>query len=234
MPRTRIPVAALMLGALPLAAVLAAQAYPHAFPRAGVTKLFENERVIVWDVKWLRGVTQPYHRHLYDMAGVYTVYGPIRVTNTDGSVVPIKPFDVPRPYFQLKGITHKEEHIGFGDAPEREAVMIDLKEVAAPPVTRPGLPTSFPRPGVTPAIDNARVIEWDYTWTPGTPVARHIHDKDSVEVFFEPGTIRYRTEDGREETRAFKRKDARFVPRGTVDAEEAVSGTPRAVIVELK
>lgn len=46
MPDTRLAAWAPLLVALPLAAVLAAQTYPHAFPRAGVTKLFENERVI--------------------------------------------------------------------------------------------------------------------------------------------------------------------------------------------
>jgi hypothetical protein len=219
---------------LPLAVVVVAQNYPHAFPRAGVTKLFENDRVIVWDVRWLRDVPQPFHRHQFDMAGVYTVYGPIRVTNPDGTVAPLTPFAVPRPYFQPKDVTHKEEAIGFADAPEREAVMIDLKEVSFPAVTKAGLPTAFPRDGATKAIDNARVLEWEFTWKPGTPVAQHIHDKDSVEVFFDPGTIRYRRADGTEETKTFKRKDARFVQRGTIDTEEAIAGSPRAVIVEVK
>jgi hypothetical protein len=234
MPSTRM----LAIGALslitPLAVLVAAQDYPHAFPRKGVTKLFENERVTAWDVRWLTDVPQPYHRHQFDMAGVYTVYGPIRVTSPDGTVSPITPFPVPRPYYQPKGVTHKEEAIGFPGAAEREAVMLDLKDVSFPLVTKPGVPTAFPRDGATKAIDNARVLEWDYTWAPGKPVAQHIHDKDSVEVFFDPGTIRYRKADGTEETKTFKRKDARFVPRGTVDTEEAISGSPRAVIVELK
>jgi hypothetical protein len=38
----------------PLAILVGAQTYPHAFPRKGVTKLFENERVTAWDVRWLR------------------------------------------------------------------------------------------------------------------------------------------------------------------------------------
>lgn len=234
MPRIRTPVITALVLAAPLAIAIGAQTYPHAFPRAGVTKLFENERVIAWDVRWVRDVPQPVHRHQFDMAGVYTVYGPIRVTSPEGSVSPVTPFEVPRPFFQPKGVTHKEEAIGFPGAPEREAVMLDLKDVSLPPVTKAGVPAAFPRAGARQAIDNARVLEWDYTWTPGRPVAQHIHDKDSVEVFFDPGTIRYRTADGKEETRTFKRKDARFVPRGTIDAEEAVTGAPRAVIVELK
>ena len=232
-PKRTLAIAALSLAA-PLAVLVAAQDYPHDFPRQGVTKLFENERVIAWDVRWLRDVPQPYHRHQFDMAGVYTVYGPIRITNPDGTVSPLTPFAVPRPFFQPKGVTHKEEAIGFPGAPEREAVMLDLKDVSFPIVTKAGTPAAFPRDGATKAIDNERVLEWDYTWAPGKPVAQHIHDRDSVEVFFDPGTIRYRKADGTEETKTFKRKDARFVPRGTIDTEEAISGSPRAVIVELK
>jgi hypothetical protein len=212
-----------------------AQDYPHAFPRTGTKKLLDNERVTVWDVRWVKNVEQPYHRHRFDMAGVYVQYGPIRVTNVDGTVNPVVPFEVPRPYFQPKNITHKEEAIGFpADAPERQAIMIDLKDVVVPPVARPGMTNAFPREGARQAIDNARVVEWDYTWQPGRPVATHVHDKDSIEVFFTGGTIRYITPDGKQESKAVAFRDFRFVPRGTVDSEEAVAGAPRAVIVEIK
>jgi hypothetical protein len=239
MSRTNRPLVAagLLLGLCAVAAAtIAAQNYPHAFPRKGVTKLFENERVVAWDVKWVRDVEQPVHRHQFDMAAVYTVYGPIRVTAPDGVVSPQSPpFEVPRPFFQPKGVTHKEEAIGFPGAPEREAVMFDLKDVSFPQVTRPGMLTAFPREGARKAaIDNDRVREWDYTWQPGKLVPMHIHDRDSVEVFFDPGTIRYKTQDGKEESRTFKRKDTRWIPRGTMESEEAISGTPRAVTIELK
>ena len=225
--------------ALPLLALatasVAAQTYPHAFPRTGVTKLFENERVVAWDVTWLRDVAQPIHEHKFDMAAVYTVYGPIRVTAPDGTVSKLTPFEVPRPFVQPRGVTHREEAICFPGAPERQAVMFDLKDVSFPPVTKAGVRPAFPRDGaMTPAIDNARVLEWDYTWKVGAPVAQHIHERDAVEVFFEPGTIRYRGADGTEQTRTVKRKDTRWVPRGTVETEEAVSGSPRAVTIELK
>ena len=217
-----------------LVPVVTAQTYPHAFPRTGVTKLFENERVIAWDVKWLHDVPQPYHRHQYDMAGVYTVYGPIQVIGLDGTVAPITPFAVPRPYFQPKDITHKEEAMGLAGAPVREAVMLDLKEGAFAPVPRPGTPAAFSREGAAKAIDNARVVEWDYVWIPGRTVETRVYERDAVEVFFDPGTIRYRTADGKEQTRTVQRKDAHFIPRGTVRSEEAIAGAPRAVIVELK
>lgn len=222
--------ACLMFGA-----VTVAQDYPHAFPRKGVAKLFENERVVAWNVKWLRDVEQPTHRHQFDMAAVYTVYGPIRVTAPDGTVNPVNPFEVPRPFFQPKGVTHKEEAIGFPGAPEREAVMFDLKEVSVAPVTKPGVRPAFPRDGaMKAAIDNARVLEWDYTWHTGTPVPQHIHERDSVEVFFDGGTMRYTSADGKVETRTLARKDTRWIPRGTIETEEAIGGTPRAVTIELK
>jgi len=40
------------------------------------------------------------------------------------------------------------------------------------------------------------------------------------------GTNRYRTPDGKEETRTFSRKDARFIPRGPIRREAAVAGAP--------
>lgn len=216
---------------------LSAEDYPHAFPREGVTKLFENERVTAWHVRWLKNVPQPFHQHRFDMAGVYLRYGPIRVVRTDGTESPQRPaFDVPRPYFQAKGVTHKEEVIGFApDAPERLAIMFDLKEATKPSSElQSALPPAFPREGATKAIDNERVIEWDHTWTVGRPIPTHVHGKDSVQVFFQGGTIRFTTPDGKVETRTFVFGDARFIPRGTIDAEEAVSGSPRAVTIELR
>jgi len=221
-----------------VAATAGAKDYPHAFPREGTKQLFDNERVTAWEVNWIRDVPQPIHRHKFDMAGVYLRYGPIRVTRPDGSVSPERPpFQVPRPYFQEKGITHREEMIGFApDAPQRMAIMFDLKETQSAPgeLTGKGLPPAFPRTGSIKAIDNARVIEWDYTWEVGRPVATHVHERDSVQVFFTPGTIKFTSQDGKVTTQTFKFGDARFIPRGTIDREEAVSGSPRAVTIELK
>jgi hypothetical protein len=213
-----------------------AEEYPHAFPRTGVTKLFDNERVTAWEVHWKRDIPQPIHRHRYDMAGVYLRYGPIRVTSPEGAVSPQRPlFEVPRPYFQSKGITHREEMIGFApDAPERLAVMFDLKEVSVAAADSKGMPTAFPREGAIKAIDNERVTEWDYTWTSGRKVPLHVHDKDSVQVFFAPGSIKFTDASGKSETKRFNFGDARFIPMGTVWAEEWIDGSPRAVTIELK
>jgi hypothetical protein len=222
--------------ALLLSMSVIAQEYPHAFPRAGTKQLFDNERVTAWEVHWLKEMPQPTHRHRYDMAGVYLRYGPIRVTRPDGTVSAQSPaFEVPRPYFQAKGVTHKEEAIGFGaDAPERFAIMFDLKEVTTERVPpKAGMPTAFPREGAIKAIDNPRVTEWDYTWQPGRALPLHMHDRDSVQVFFTGGTIKFTQADGKVTTQTFKFGDARFIAKGTMDSEEAVEGTPRAVTIEI-
>jgi len=214
---------------------LLAQEYPHAFPREGARKLFENDRVAVWEVTWKNNVLQPIHRHLYDMAGVYLRYGLINVTTPDGRVSQSRPFDVPRPYFQLRGITHKEEGVGGPDDPERLAIMLDLKEPAASgAAAKSEMPPAFPRDGATVSIDNARVGMWDYTWMVNKPVPMHIHERDSVEVYVTGGTLLRRTADGKDETQTVATKDARFVQQGPIDSEEAVSGSPRAITIELK
>jgi hypothetical protein len=71
-------------------------------------------------------------------------------------------------------------------------------------------------------------------WTTGRSLPRHVHDKDSVQVFYQGGTIKFTSADGKVESKTFKFGDARFIPRGTTDTEVAVEGSPRAVTIELK
>ena len=207
--------------------------YPHAFPRKGVTQLLDNERFTMWEVNWKIGVPQPYHRHRYDMAGVYLRFGKITVTTPDGKATTGEVFQVPRPYFQLKDITHKEEAVGAPGDPERLAIMVDLKDVSVTPFPASSDATAFPREGARNVLENARIRMWDYTWKSGAPTPRHVHNTDTIEVFVDGGTIRT-TASGKQETHTVAFKNARFVPRGRVDTEEAVSGSPRAIVIELK
>ena len=215
--------------------VVAQQNYPHAFPREGVKKLFENDRVTVWEVHWLKNIPQPIHRHRYDMAGVYLQYGFINVTTPEGEVRPSGVFAVPRPYYQPRDITHKEEAVGGPNDSERMAIMLDLKEeLAGPEGMVTGLSPAFPRDGAKVVLDNARVRMWDYTWTPNKPTDMHVHAKDAVEIFVTGGTLKRTMPDGTEETKTFKAQDARYISRHRVDTEEAVNSSPRTIMIELK
>ena len=55
-----------------------------------------------------------------------------------------------------------------------------------------------------------------------------------MEVYVNGGTILTKFGDGHQETRPVAFKEARYIPRGQRDYEEAVSGTPRAITIELK
>jgi quercetin dioxygenase-like cupin family protein len=216
------------------AALMATQDYPHAFPREGVTKLLDTARFTLWEVHWKMNTPQPFHRHLYDMAGVYLRFGKIAVTTPDGQRTIGEPWPVPRPYFQPKGVAHKEEAVGLPGDPERFAIMVDLKDLPVPSFTpRPELPTAFPRVGATDVLDNTRVRMWDYTWEPGRPVGRHVHETDSVVVFVTGGTLKT-TVGSRDETVDVHAGTAVYAPRGRIDAEEAVGKPVRAIVIELK
>lgn len=236
LPKKLMPIVVASAAGVLLAGPALAQSYPHAYPRQGASKLFENERVAIWEVNWLNNIEQPIHQHQYDMAGVYLRFGVVRITQPNGTVSPIQQrFATPAPYYQLKGVTHKEEAIGPTGGPEKLAIMVDLKDVAAAPFTlAPGSATAFPRVGANDVLESPRVSIWDYTWEPNRKLPQHTHHTDTIEVFVEGGTLVSRTEEGKEESYTAAFKQARFVPRGRVDVEEAVSGSPRAFVIELK
>jgi hypothetical protein len=217
--------------------LFAVEELPHAYPRIGVRTLFENERVFAWDVTWLPEVEQPYHRHRYDLAAVYLRFGPIRITALDGTENPQNPpFEIPRPYYQPAGVTHKEEMIGFpSESQQRWAIMFDLKEVLGRRVEiSPGTDAAFPRENAEISIENDRVIEWLHEWNLGEASNFRTYQRDSLQVMTDPGVLEYTLQSGVILTEAYAPGDTRFIPAGTIRSEKAVSGTPKAVTIELK
>ena len=59
-------------------------AYPLAFPREGVKKLVENNRVIVWDYTWTPGKPTVMHYHDKDVVVTYLADGDLRSTTPEG------------------------------------------------------------------------------------------------------------------------------------------------------
>jgi predicted metal-dependent enzyme (double-stranded beta helix superfamily) len=210
----------------------AGQELPHAWPRDGATLLFENERVIVWDVTWLKGKPSPLHRHRYDLLGVFLAGSPIRVTQPDGTSRE-SVLDRGHVVFQGKGVVHVEE--GLVDTNPRHAIVIDLKDHEVPALRNTsGYPAAFPREGAQKRLENDRVVVWDYTWTPGQPTPMHFHDKDVVVVTLDGGEISSTTPDGQRTTSTVTPGLARFNPRNRTHVEELVRGSVRQIIVELK
>ncbi len=223
---------ATMSWAWTLFSILGTQSYPPPFPREGATKILENESVVVWDVTWVKGRPTPMHRHVADLVGVTLVPGKVRVTLPDGSSREGEPDRVGAVSAGGKGLTHMEE--GTSDVPRR-AILIELKEAKkkreAPPA---GAEPAWPREGAEKILENDQVVVWDYRFQKDRPIPLHFHDKDTVVVELEPGVTRSIPQDGAPSDTTWQGMRARFAPRGRLHREEVVSGSPRAIAVEIK
>jgi hypothetical protein len=92
----------------PVAPLINSSGQPNAFPRPGNNrKVFENDRVIVWDFTWTPGQPTPMHFHDKDVVVVYLGTGTLRSTTPDGKAVDNKwkPGDT---RFNLRDRVHTE------------------------------------------------------------------------------------------------------------------------------
>lgn len=209
-----------------------AQTYPPPFPREAARKLFENDRVAVWDVTWPKGQPTAMHEHPVDQVSVTLVGGAVRVTRLGGTPV-VNKSEPGSVVFTPKGTVHMEE--GLSDVPQRK-IMLQLKSSESTSGSAAGrLPGVLAREGTTKLLENARVIAWDFTWRPGQKTPSHADYLDSVMVFLDGGTIRFLADQGRSKDTARSASEVVYIPHNTEPhTEEAVRGSPRAVIVELK
>jgi hypothetical protein len=184
---------------------------PPAYPRPGTTKLLENNRVIVWDITWLKQ-QYPLHRHPYDLTGVYYTDGDRTIVSEAGERRPVHTAAWDTAY-QLKGVTHIEE--GASESPLR-AVFVEMKEPSASgSIDDTASPAAFPAGAGKQLRDNERSLLWEFV---PPPAARaHRHQRDAVVIAF-----------------TGKSAKASFVARGTVHNDEAAAGADRVYVVELK
>jgi hypothetical protein len=184
-----------------------AQTYPQPFDRDGATKVFENDRVIVWDVSWLP-IAYPTHRHLYDYAGVYYTNGDRVVVSERGARSPTHSTAWDHFFFR-RGVTHSEEGVGTDTL---RAVFLELKEAAplsAADTASAGLGRKV--------RESNRLVIWEHIAAQDTQPSAHRHDRDAVAVTF-----------------TGKKPKITFVPRGTVDQGRETAGADRTYFFELK
>jgi hypothetical protein len=200
-----------VLKVIVVSAMLATQAaeLPPPYPRAGTTKLLENDAVAVWDVSWLK-MKYPLHTHRYDLVGISYAEGDRIITQGDapGRLVPTKAW-----VFQTNraGVTHVEE--GASDPPMR-AVQIEVKS-PAPREGREEPADGLRQVAGAPAWENNRAAAWLVTG--GSAAPTHRHAGDAVEMIFDGPSPR-----------------VTFVPAGTVHAGPAPAPGARAYIFEIK
>jgi tetratricopeptide (TPR) repeat protein len=96
--------------------------YPLAFPRPGVKKILENERVIVWDCTWTLGVASPMHFHDKDIVALFLEHGDLKSTALDGKSV-VNPHAPGEVRFTLGNRTHTETLVRG----KQHAILTELK-----------------------------------------------------------------------------------------------------------
>lgn len=96
--------------------------YPLAFPRPGTTKVFENDRVIVWDSTWTPGVATPMHFHDKDVVVVFLEDGDLKSTTPDGKEV-VNKYTTGTVRFNQGNRTHSETLING----KQRAIITELK-----------------------------------------------------------------------------------------------------------
>jgi len=106
----------------PVAPLANKSGYPNAFPRPGVKKLIDNDRVTVWDYTWQPGTPTPMHFHDKDVVVVYLDDGALSSTTPDGKrVVNHYSFDFVK--FNPRDRTHTELLVDG----HQHAIMTELK-----------------------------------------------------------------------------------------------------------
>jgi hypothetical protein len=207
-------------------------ALPPPFPRANARKLLDTDRITVWDIVWPKGQPTAMHRHVYDQVGTYYASGGRLITAPDGTrraiITEVGSLSTTR-----KGTTHIEE--GNTDPPLR-AVFIELKRETASglPDADVGGPPPFPRAGGTQILDDDRVTAWDYLWASGSGGLRYRPARETVIVWLGAGTVRI-TQHGDAATESdVKAGTMHHLPAGSDETVEIVSGSPRAILFQLK
>lgn len=206
------------------------QSYPPPVPRDGARRLLESDRVIVWELQWPKGKSTALHRHDLEHVSIGIEQGPVLVTNLDGSSFVGEGQKLGGIIYGRKGTVHVEE--GQSER-SRRAVWVQLKD-GVTTQTRPHAAKENPLPpsGATKAFENDRVVAWDYTVS--TETVRHHHTADYVEVSISEGRVRRVGAGGVDETVEYHLGTARLGRAGDVHTEQAVSGRPRVIVVELK
>jgi len=116
-----------------------------------------------------------------------------------------------------------------------KGILIGLKDFKVEPlVNKTGLPPAFPRPGSKKLFENARVVVWDYSWTPGVATPMHFHDKDVVVYYFEDGDLQSTTPSGEKTVNPYKPGMIRFNLRDRSHTETLIRGKQHGIMTELK
>jgi len=124
---------------------------------------------------------------------------------------------------------------GDKHAADGSGILIGLKDFKVEPLAnKSGYPAAFPRPGSKKLFENARVVVWDYSWTPGVPTPMHFHDKDVVVYYLDDGDLQSTTPGGEKTVNEYRPGMIRFNLRDRSHTETLVRGKQHGIMTELK
>lgn len=96
--------------------------YPLAFPRPGVKKVLENDRVIVWNYAWQPGKPTPMHFHDKDVVVIYRSEGTLDSVTPDG-----KHAVTPHHFGEIRFNKANRSHYELLAQGAQSAIMMELK-----------------------------------------------------------------------------------------------------------
>jgi quercetin dioxygenase-like cupin family protein len=96
--------------------------YPLAFPRPGVRKVVENDRVIVWNYVWQPGKPTPMHFHDKDVVVIYRGEGTLDSVTPDG-----KHAVTPHHFGEIRFNKANRSHYELLTQGAQSAIMMELK-----------------------------------------------------------------------------------------------------------
>jgi hypothetical protein len=228
-----------------------ASKYAAPYPRDGVIKLGESDRVIAWDVLREKGAVSPMYELPLDQVVVTLTEGAVRFTTPDGaSRISQEKFGGVR--FESKGSVLQEE--GVAAIPSR-AIVLQIKDGAARTIPKvDGIPGQFPRINAVKLFETDRFNVWDHSWLPNQTIPNHLHYNQTVGVFLSAGKLLSR-DLGKPANPPFDRHQGELLgvppPRAegaappsaqparasapmTPHEEEWAGGAPRAIWIEFK
>jgi len=220
-----VGIAVALIVCSPSASAQNASKYAAPYPRDGVLKLGESDRVIAWEVLREKGAVSAMYELPLDQVVVTLTEGAVRFTTPDGaSRVSQEKFGAVR--FESKGSILQEE--GLNEIPSR-AIVFQLKDGPArktPPVA--GIPGQFPRINAVKLFETDRINVWDQVWLPNQTITNHLHYTQTVGVFLSGGKLLTR-DLGKPSNAPFDRHQGELLgvppPRATEGAASAGGAT---------
>ena len=197
----------------------------------GGKQIIDNARVTVWDVIWSGGGHGGAEPLAHDTVTVALTDGPAQIVDITANEKTVTR-QIGEVQYEVRGEGHRVDSVG---ASVPHDIVIELKDAkVAPLANTTKYPNAFPRPGSKKVLENARIVVWDYTWTPGVPTPMHFHDKDVVVTYLETGELASTSPDGQVQNNPHYFGFTKFNTRDRSHTETLVKGQGRAIIVELK